>query len=417
MTYSEKLLAAIKNNNFSQDRILLKKALDHDQPDVLASLAENLTGLGFTNLSKEIYRALIAKFPQEDLFKVYLAEILLNDGVEDDALSLLYAVPENSNAYLESLLVQADYYQSNGFFEVAKDKLLQAQKKAPHEDAVTFGLAELAYQTGDFTTALANYQNLLKRQHLFGEVNLRQRVIACLAKLGQYEQAAQMILQHDEDILDIDSKYEAGLILLAAGKNKDALNYLEAVIKQAPDYVNAYPLLARAYQKENDFAQELRVAQMGLAHNELDESLYSLGADAAVKVDDLKTAQRLLEKGHKIAPENSDLLLQLSNLYLQTQQDTANVNLLKAIKDEDIEGQMHWNLAVSYARLEKNKLAQEEFLLAYPDFKNNQDFLYQMIVFLQSQAAEKEILKDLLQRYLKLVPDDAAMQDLFNQLQ
>lgn len=417
MTYSEKLLAAIKNNNFSQDRILLKKALDHDQPDVLASLAENLTGLGFTNLSKEIYRALIAKFPQEDLFKVYLAEILLNDGVEDDALSLLYAVPENSNAYLESLLVQADYYQSNGFFEVAKDKLLQAQKKAPHEDAVTFGLAELAYQTGDFTTALANYQNLLKRQHLFGEVNLRQRVIACLAKLGQYEQAAQMILQHDEDILDIDSKYEAGLILLAAGKNKDALNYLEAVIKQAPDYVNAYPLLARAYQKENDFAQELRVAQMGLAHNELDESLYSLGADAAVKVDDLKTAQQLLEKGHKIAPENSDLLLQLSNLYLQTQQDTANVNLLKAIKDEDIEGQMHWNLAVSYARLEKNKLAQEEFLLAYPDFKNNQDFLYQMIVFLQSQAAEKEILKDLLQRYLKLVPDDAAMQDLFNQLQ
>lgn len=417
MTYSEKLLAAIKNNDFSQDRILLKKALDHDQPDVLASLAENLTGLGFTNLSKEIYRALIAKFPQEDLFKVYLAEILLNDGVEDDALSLLYAVPENSAAYLESLLVQADYYQSNGFFEVAKDKLLQAQKKAPHEDAVTFGLAELAYQTGDFTTALANYQNLLKRQHLFGEVNLRQRVIACLAKLGQYEQAAQMILQHDEDILDIDSKYEAGLILLAAGKNKDALNYLEAVIKQAPDYVNAYPLLARAYQKENDFAQELRVAQMGLAHNELDESLYSLGADAAVKVDDLKTAQQLLEKGHKIAPENSDLLLQLSNLYLQTQQDTANVNLLKAIKDEDIEGQMHWNLAVSYARLEKNKLAQEEFLLAYPDFKNNQDFLYQMIVFLQSQAAEKEILKDLLQRYLKLVPDDAAMQDLFNQLQ
>lgn len=417
MTYSEKLLAAIKNNDFSQDRILLKKALDHDQPDVLASLAENLTGLGFTNLSKEIYRALIAKFPQEDLFKVYLAEILLNDGVEDDALSLLYAVPENSAAYLESLLVQADYYQSNGFFEVAKDKLLQAQKKALHEDAVTFGLAELAYQTGDFTTALANYQNLLKRQHLFGEVNLRQRVIACLAKLGQYEQAAQMILQHDEDILDIDSKYEAGLILLAAGKNKDALNYLEAVIKQAPDYVNAYPLLARAYQKENDFAQELRVAQMGLAHNELDESLYSLGADAAVKVDDLKTAQQLLEKGHKIAPENSDLLLQLSNLYLQTQQDTANVNLLKAIKDEDIEGQMHWNLAVSYARLEKNKLAQEEFLLAYPDFKNNQDFLYQMIVFLQSQAAEKEILKDLLQRYLKLVPDDAAMQDLFNQLQ
>ena len=80
MTYSEQLLDAIQNHDFSDNRILLKKALDNDDPEILASLAENLTDLGFTDLSKEVYRFLIGQFPKEDLFKVYLAEILLNDG-------------------------------------------------------------------------------------------------------------------------------------------------------------------------------------------------------------------------------------------------------------------------------------------------------------------------------------------------
>ena len=52
MTYSEQLLDAIQNHDFSDNHILLKKALENDDPEVLASLAENLTDLGFTDLSK-----------------------------------------------------------------------------------------------------------------------------------------------------------------------------------------------------------------------------------------------------------------------------------------------------------------------------------------------------------------------------
>ncbi len=128
MSYSEQLLDSIEKQDFSQQKILLKKALNNDKPEILASLAENLTDLGFTNLSKQVYRALIAKFPKEDLFKVYLAEILLNDGDDDDGLSLLYNVSESSPAYVDSLLVQADYYQTNGLLETAKTKLLKALK-------------------------------------------------------------------------------------------------------------------------------------------------------------------------------------------------------------------------------------------------------------------------------------------------
>ena len=415
MSYSEQLLDSIQNHNFSQSKHLLKEALNNDDPEILASLAENLTGLGFTDLAKEVYRALIVKFPKEDLFKVYLAEILLNDGDEDDGLSLLYSVSHDSSAYLDSLLVQADYYQTSGLIETAKDKLLQALKIAPEEDAVKFGLAELDYLSGDYEQALALYKDLVQRQETFGEVNLNQRLFATNAKMGNYEQAAEIIRKRSDSIFDIDSKYEAGLVMLSVGDDDKAIKFLDEVIEQSPDYVNAYPLLAQAYEHKHDNEQVLRTAQAGLAYNELDETFYSLGARAAANLNEMDTARDLLEKGLKIAPDNSDLRMQLSNLYLHMHQDSSNIALFKDLDNENIEPQAHWNMALSYERLDNSEKAQSEFLLAYPDFKENPDFLRQMIMFFNAQN-NSDITKQLLERYLKLVPEDDEMQDLYNNL-
>ena len=415
MSYSEQLLDSIQNHDFSQSKHLLKEALNNDDPEILASLAENLTGLGFTDLAKEVYRALIVKFPKEDLFKVYLAEILLNDGDEDDGLSLLYSVSHDSSAYLDSLLVQADYYQTSGLIETAKDKLLQALKIAPEEDAVKFGLAELDYLSGDYEQALALYKDLVQRQKTFGEVNLNQRLFATNAKMGNYEQAAEIIRKRSDSIFDIDSKYEAGLVMLSVGDDDKAIKFLDEVIEQSPDYVNAYPLLAQAYEHKHDNEQVLRTAQAGLAYNELDETLYSLGARAAANLNEMDTARDLLEKGLKIAPDNSDLRMQLSNLYLHMHQDSGNIDLFKDLDNENIEPQAHWNMALSYERLDNSEKAQSEFLLAYPDFKENPDFLRQMIMFFNAQN-NSDITKQLLERYLKLVPEDDEMQDLYNNL-
>lgn len=416
MSYSEKLLDAIENQDFSQNKILLKQALDNDEPEVLASLAENLTSYGFTNLSKEVYRSLIAKFPKEDLFKVYLAEILLNDGDDNDGLTLLYNISPDSSAYLDSLLVQADYYQTNGLLETARDKLLQALKLAPEEDAIKFGLAELDYLDGEYEQALSLYRDLIKRQKNFGETNLIQREFQTMAKLAQYEEASEVIKEHSADILDIDSKYQAGLIMLSVGDDDQAIKYLDDVIDQSPDYVNAYPLLAQAYLHKHDNEQVLRSAQAGLAYNELDETLYSMGAKAAANMNELDTAEDLLKKGLKIAPDNSDLLMQLSNLYIHENKDQENINLFKDKNDEEVEPQAHWNMAISYENLDKSDKARAEFLLAYPDFQKNPEFLKQMIRFFNVEPNSTDIVKQLLDRYLELVPEDGEMQDLYNNL-
>lgn len=416
MSYSEQLLDAIERQDFSQEKILLKKALDSDEPEILASLAENLVGLGFTDLAKEVYRSLIARFPKEDLFKIYLAEILLNDGKDEDALTLLYGVKPDSAAYLDSLLVQADYYQSNGLLETAYKKLLEAAKISPDEDVVKFGLAELDYLSGRYEQALSRYQDLLKRHKTFSEVNLNDRLFQTLAKLGRYEEASRVISQNGNEILDIDSKYQAALVMLAVHKEEQAIKYLNEVIDQSPDYVNAYRLLVDAYEQQHNNEHELRSAQAGIAYNDLDPVLYKKGAHAALRMNDLKTAEELLQKGIKFLPENIALRIQLSNLYVKENKDEENIALFKQIDDEDLEPQVHWNLAISYQNLDQSAKAKSEFLLAYPEFKDNSAFLKQMIRFFNTEPNAKEIVKELLEKYLKLEPEDTEMQEMYDNL-
>ncbi|MBS5832858.1 MAG: tetratricopeptide repeat protein, partial [Lactobacillus jensenii] len=329
MSYSEQLLDAIEKHDFSQNNILLKKALDSDSSELLAALAENLTDMGFSDMAKDVYRALIAKNPEEDLFKVYLAEILLNDGQDDDALSLLYSIDENSDSYLESLLVQADYYQSLGLLETAQAKLQEAHELAPKEDAIIFGLAELAYSTGKNELALHYYQDLATRQKHFGEINLRERIFASLAKLGRYEEASEIIKQYGQDFIDIDTRYEAGLVLLSTKDYKKAIEYLTGVLEQANDYVNAYPLLAQAYEANGDNEKALETAQTGLTYNEYDETLYALIGRVAANSTKYELAVDMLKKGLTFAPENMDLRVQLSNLYLYLKKDEENLHLFQ----------------------------------------------------------------------------------------
>lgn len=416
MSYSEKLLDAIERQDFSQEKLLLQKALDKDEPEILASLAENLVGLGFTDLAKEIYRSLIARFPKDDLFKIYLAEILLNDGQDDDGLTLLYNVTPGSSAYLDSLLVQADYYQTNGLLETAYQKLLEAEKIAPDEDVVKFGLAELDYLSGHYKQALSRYQNLLKRHKTFSEVNLNDRLFQTLAKLGRYEEAGEVIAKNGNDILDIDSKYQAALVMLTLHRDDQAIKYLNEVIDQSPDYVNAHRLLTTAYEHKNDNEQELRSAQLGIAYNELDPVLYQKGAQAAVRLNDLDTARNLLQKGIKKLPENFDLRLQLSNLYVRENDNEANIALFAQVDDEDLEPQVHWNLALSYQNLDQSAKAKSEFLLAYPEFKNNSAFLKQMLLFFNTEPNSQDIVRELLEAYLKLEPEDTEMQEMSDEL-
>lgn len=52
-SYSEKMLAALKNEDLTEANLMFEEALKKDDPEILASLAEELQALGFLEEAKK----------------------------------------------------------------------------------------------------------------------------------------------------------------------------------------------------------------------------------------------------------------------------------------------------------------------------------------------------------------------------
>ena len=203
--------------------------------------------------------------------------------------------------------------------------------------------------------------------------------------------------------------------MVQAKRAKQAVEYLDAVIKQSPDYVNAYPFLAQAYRMEGNFEEELYAAQTGLGYNEFDEELYQMGADAAMKLGKLDDAEDLLTRGLKVNPDNSSLRLLLANLDNYEGKYQEALDLFDQLDDAELEPQAHWAMAQAWQGLDKYDQAQSEYLLAYPGLQDNAAFLRQMALFFDA-AGQKDLVKQVLAKYLPLAPNDEEMQELYTDL-
>lgn len=88
-SYSEKMLTALKNEELTEANLMFEEALKKDEPEVLASLSEELQTLGFLEEAKRILEKLVADFPEEDVFYLSLAEIAIEDDDIDGAFEYL----------------------------------------------------------------------------------------------------------------------------------------------------------------------------------------------------------------------------------------------------------------------------------------------------------------------------------------
>ena len=134
MSYSEKMLDQLNAGQLEAAKKSFAWALRKDDDDTLFNLAEQLYGLGFLHQAQRIYLKLLDKYPDEDEIKTSLAEIAIDGGHNDEALAYLSQVSSSSPAYLQSLLVAADLYQTEEQFEVTEEKLREAYEIAPTDD-------------------------------------------------------------------------------------------------------------------------------------------------------------------------------------------------------------------------------------------------------------------------------------------
>lgn len=418
MSYSEQMLTKLQeDHDWTNAKKLFALALRHDDDDTLYDLGQQLYGLGFTPQAKRIFEKLLRDHPEEDELRTYLADIAVSAGDNDAAIDLLAAIQPDSPAYVQGLLATADVYQTMGIPEVSEQKLKEAKRLAPDEPVIDFALAELYFTLGRYEEALPYYQRLQDQGiDTMAEVLIGQRLGATLAGMGDYEEAITAYEDLPREALDADTTYQLGMLYLETKQYQQAIKTLTALQQSTPDYTPLYPALARAQAGLNQLTDALATVHIGLGFDEFNSDLLKLGFSYATRVGDEDRAVDFAKKELDQDPDDQDMIISLSNLYVKDGEDDANIALLtQAAAAHELDPQMYWNIAKSYEREEKMDQAKENYLLAYPHFRENTDFLLDLIRFFQSIAARQELLAALKQ-YLRLVPTDMAMQDLYDDL-
>lgn len=416
MSYSQQALEKIENGDIKEANRLYAWALRKDDDDTLNSFAEELYSLGFDNKAKRIYENLLKKYPDEDSLHVNLADIEIGQGNADGALQHLALVNPTSDAYLQSLLVSADLYQTEELYEVSEQKLLEAQRIAPDEQVVLFALGEFYNMMQNYKKAASYYLTLIKQGVLsLSAVNLVARLATAYAGMGKFETSMAYFEQIKAADKTPDILFQQGFVYLQLKNYDQAITLLTQLRDTNPDYVSLYPILATAQEKNGDHKAAYKTIQEGIGFDEYNEDLFIQAAQLANELQKLEDVEKNLKQALAINPEQMKAVVQLSNLYIQQNRFQANFDLLQPyIQENDLDPQIYWNIAVSDEHLEKFVEAKEAYQNAYPFFTNNADFLHAAVYFFRQVGAQEWVLKSL-HAYLKLVPDDSEFNDMLNE--
>lgn len=416
-SYAEKMLNAIESGQLEEAKKAFAWALREDDDEILFNLAEQLYALGFLHQAQRTYLKLLQRYPAEDELRTALAEIAIDEGNNDEALAYLAQIKPDSPAYLQSLLVAADLYQTEEQFEVTEEKLQAAYQLAPTEPAVLFALGEYYYATGLFTLAIQYYFALIQAGVAeFARVDIAGRLGMAYAQSGKFDQALGYLKQVAPGYLTSDLRFQTGLTELNLGDLKAAIVTLKELIEDDDQYASAYPALAQAYLQENHVSQALKVAQEGLGVDEYNEQLFALAGDLAGRLGETTLVEKYLTKAHELDPDNLAITLKLSNYYLSQNDHEANLAILTTVNKAAVDPQVEWNLAQSYQALEKFDAAAQAYENARPTYWENLTFLKQLLGFYQENG-DQALLLDTLEHALTLAPDDPELTELEAQYQ
>lgn len=413
-SYSEKMLAALKDENLTEANLMFEEALKKDDPEILASLAEELQALGFIEEAKRVLEKLLKDFPEEDVFCLSLAEIAIEDDLIDDAFEYLEKIKPESENYLESLLVTADLYQVLGIPEVSEAKLLQAKTIAPEEPLITFALAELHFSANQLGEAINDYGQLQKQGiDEIANISIDERIGSAYSMMGGFEEAIPFLERALEKEHTSDRLFQLGFTYYQLHDHQKAINYLQELITIDPQYQSGYYYLADSLKEEELLEEALAAAEEGVKENPYQVELLHMASEIAYRLRDSKKAEELLLQALETGDKTDETLLTLSNLYLNEEQPDKAIEMISQMDEED-NPYAAWNLAQAYNELEDFDAARTYYKQAYEDLAHEPDFLKAYGIFLREDG-QLEPARAVLTNYLQLEPGDLEVQSLLEE--
>ena len=404
------MLQALEEQDLAKAEHYFAKALENDPSDLLYELATYLEGIGFYPQAKEIYLKIVEDFPEVHL---NLAAIASEDGQIEEAFTYLEEIKSDSDWYVSALVLKADLYQMEGLTDVAREKLLEALTYS-EDPLLILGLAELDSELENYQEAIQGYAQLDNR--LIYEqtgISTYQRIGFAYAQLGKFETATEFLEKALELEYDDLTAFELASLYFDREEYQKAVLYFKQIDTISPDFEGYEYGYSQALHKEHQVQEALRIAKQGLEKNPFETRLLLAASQFSYELHDASSAEDYLLTAKEDAEDTEEILLRLATIYLE-QERYEDILDLQSEEPENL--LTKWMIARSYQEMDDLDTAYEHYQELAGDLKDNPEFLEHYIYLLRELGYFEEA-KVNAQAYLKLVPDDVQMQELYERLQ
>lgn len=409
MNNSQQMLQALEEQDLAKAEHYFVKALENDPSELLYELATYLEGIGFYPQAKEIYLKIVEDFPEVHL---NLAAIASEDGQIEEAFAYLEEIQADSDWYVSALALKADLYQMEGLTDVAREKLLEALTYS-EDSLLILGLAELDSELENYQEAIQGYAQLDNRS-IYEQTGIStyQRIGFAYAQLGKFETATEFLEKALELEYDDLTAFELASLYFDREEYQKAVLYFKQLDTISPDFEGYEYGYSQALHKEHQVQEALRIAKQGLEKNPFETRLLLAASQFSYELHDASGAENYLLTAKEDAEDTEEILLRLATIYLE-QERYEDILDLQSEEPENL--LTKWMIARSYQEMDDLDTAYEHYQELVGDLKDNLEFLEHYIYLLRELGYFEEA-KVNAQAYLKLVPDDVQMQELFERL-
>ena len=409
MNNSQQMLQALEEQDLAKAEHYFAEALENDPSDLLYELATYLEGIGFYPQAKEIYLKIVEDFPDVHL---NLAAIASEDGQIEEAFAYLEEIQADSDWYVSALLLKADLYQMEGLTDVAREKLLEALSYSD-DPLLILGLAELDSELENYQEAIQGYAQLDNRS-IYEQTGIStyQRIGFAYAQLGKFETATEFLEKALELEYDDLTAFELASFYFDQEEYQKAVLYFKQIDTISPDFEGYEYGYSQALHKEHQVQEALRIAKQGLEKNPFETRLLLAASQFSYELHDASGAENYLLTAKEDAEDTEEILLRLATIYLE-QERYEDILDLQSEEPENL--LTKWMIARSYQEMDDLDTAYGLYQELAGDLKDNPEFLEHYIYLLRELGYFEEA-KVNAQAYLKLVPDDVQMQELFETL-
>ncbi|MDG7191249.1 tetratricopeptide repeat protein [Streptococcus pneumoniae] len=409
MNNSQQMLQALEEQDLTKAEHYFAKALENDSSNLLYELATYLEGIGFYPQAKEIYLKIVEDFPEVHL---NLAAIASEDGQIEEAFTYLEEIQADSDWYVSSLVLKADLYQLEGLTDVAREKLLEALTYS-EDSLLILGLAELDSELENYQAAIQAYAQLDNRS-IYEQTGIStyQRIGFAYAQLGKFETATEFLEKALELEYDDLTAFELASLYFDQEEYQKATLYFKQLDTISPDFEGYEYGYSQALHKEHQVQEALRIAKQGLEKNPFETRLLLAASQFSYELHDASGAENYLLTAKEDAEDTEEILLRLATIYLE-QERYEDILDLQSEEPENL--LTKWMIARSYQEMDDLDTAYEHYQELTGDLKDNPEFL-EHYIYLLRELGHFEEAKVHAHTYLKLVPDNVQMQELFERL-